>query len=56
MVQGASTVAGKKVAGDLEESCSSRWQSKDQRRRRRLAANGGGVEVARAGAEGILGS
>ncbi|XP_037468848.1 uncharacterized protein LOC119341053 [Triticum dicoccoides] len=42
----------KKRVGDLRESCSW-WLSKNVRRCRRVATNGGGVEVVPAAAEGI---
>ncbi|EMS58012.1 Disease resistance protein RPM1 [Triticum urartu] len=56
VVQGASSGAWKKRAGGLEESCSNWWLSKNQlnlRRRRRVDANGGGVEVVPTASEGI---
>lgn len=52
LVQGASTGSWKKRVGDLRESCSW-WLSKNVRRRRRVATNGGGVEVVPAAAKGI---
>lgn len=41
------------MAHDFEETCSRLWHLKNVRRRRRVAKNGGGVEVVTAAAKGI---